>query len=69
MELSDKTVKHVQFLVQQHRVVHLLHVLPSSISSLYCFAADIQRVEEQMQKEAMQQLQETVKHNQLSVRI
>lgn len=28
MELSDKAVRHAEFLAQQDGVIHLLHVLP-----------------------------------------
>jgi universal stress protein G len=30
MELSDKAVRHAEFLAQQDGVIHLLHVLPGS---------------------------------------
>lgn len=28
MELSDKAIRHAEFLAQQDGVIHLLHVLP-----------------------------------------
>ena len=41
MELSDKAVRHAEFLAQDDGVIHLLHVLPGSASlSLHRFAAD-----------------------------
>lgn len=47
MELSDKAVRHAEFLAQQDGVIHLLHVLPGSASlSLHRFAADVRRFEE-----------------------
>ncbi|MGQ7191874.1 hypothetical protein ACUODJ_61960, partial [Escherichia sp. HC-CC] len=40
-ELSDKAVRHAEFLAQDDGVIHLLHVLPGSASlSLHRFAAD-----------------------------
>ncbi len=40
MELSDKAVRHAEFLAQDDGVIHLLHVLPGSASlSLHRFAA------------------------------
>ncbi|MEA7188004.1 hypothetical protein ONJ45_27765, partial [Salmonella enterica subsp. enterica serovar Virginia] len=39
MELSDKAIRHAEFLAQQDGVIHLLHVLPGSASmSLHRFA-------------------------------
>ncbi|EKI6574668.1 universal stress protein, partial [Salmonella enterica] len=38
MELSDKAIRHAEFLAQQDGVIHLLHVLPGSASmSLHRF--------------------------------
>lgn len=33
MELSDKAVRHAEFLAQDDGVIHLLHVLPGSATS------------------------------------
>ena len=53
MELSDKAVRHAEFLAQSEGVIHLLHVLPASASlSLHRFAADLRRFEEHLQHEA-----------------
>ena len=42
MELSDKAIRHAEFLAQENGVIHLLHVLPGSASlSLHRFAADV----------------------------
>ncbi len=44
MELSDKAIRHAEFLAQDDGVIHLLHVLPGSASlSLHRFAADVRR--------------------------
>ena len=32
MELSDKAIRHAEFLAQDKGVIHLLHVLPGSAS-------------------------------------
>lgn len=32
MELSDKAIRHAEFLAQQDGVIHLLHVLPGAAS-------------------------------------
>ncbi|SFT48607.1 universal stress protein G [Kosakonia arachidis] len=57
MELSDKAVRHAEFLAQREGVIHLLHVLPSSASmSLHRFAADLRRFEEHLQQEAQNRL-------------
>lgn len=37
MELSDKAIRHAEFLAQDKGVIHLLHVLPGS-ASLVCIA-------------------------------
>ena len=63
MELSDKAVRHAEFLAQQDGIIHLLHVLPGSASlSLHRFAADVRRIEEHLQHEAETRLQTMVGH-------
>ena len=63
MELSDKAVRHAEFLAQDDGVIHLLHVLPGSASlSLHRFAADVRRFEEHLQHEAEERLQTMVSH-------
>lgn len=63
MELSDKAVRHAEFLAQQDGIIHLLHVLPGSASlSLHRFAADVRRFEEHLQHEAENRLQTMVGH-------
>ena len=34
MELSDKAVRHAEFLAQQDGIIHLLHVLPGACTAL-----------------------------------
>lgn len=60
MELSDKAVRHAEFLAQDDGVIHLLHVLPGL--SLHRFAADVRRFEEHLQHEAEERLQTMVSH-------
>ena len=49
MELSDKAVRHAEFLAQQDGVIHLLHVLPGSSSfTMSRFTADLRRFEEHL---------------------
>ena len=56
MELSDKAIRHAEFLAQQDGIIHLLHVLPGSASlSLHRFA-------EHLQHEAETRLQTMVGH-------
>jgi universal stress protein G len=63
MELSDKAIRHAEFLAQDKGVIHLLHVLPGSASlSLHRFAADVRRFEEHLQHEAETRLQTMVGH-------
>ena len=63
MELSDKAVRHAEFLAQDDGVIHLLHVLPGAASlSLHRFAADVRRFEEHLQHEAEERLQTMVGH-------
>ena len=63
MALSDKAVRHAEFLAQDDGVIHLLHVLPGSASlSLHRFAADVRRFEEHLQHEAEERLQTMVSH-------
>ena len=62
MELSDKAIRHAEFLAQDKGVIHLLHVLPGSASlSLHRFAADVRRFEEHLQH-AETRLQTMVGH-------
>ncbi|EOC7441986.1 universal stress protein UspG [Shigella flexneri] len=61
--MSDKAVRHAEFLAQDDGVIHLLHVLPGSASlSLHRFAADVRRFEEHLQHEAEERLQTMVSH-------
>ncbi|HBW2227299.1 TPA: universal stress protein UspG [Klebsiella quasipneumoniae subsp. similipneumoniae] len=63
MALSDKAVRHAEFLAQQDGVIHLLHVLPGSASfTMSRFTADLQRFEEHLQHEAETRLQTMVSH-------
>ena len=52
MELSDKAIRHAEFLAQDDGVIHLLHR----------FAADVRRFEEHLQHEAEERLQTMVSH-------
>ena len=61
MALSDKAVRHAEFLAQQDGVIHLLHVLPGSASfTMSRFTADLRRFEEHLQHEAETRLQTMV---------
>lgn len=63
MELSDKAIRHAEFLAQSEGVIHLLHVLPASSSmSLHRFAADLRRFEEHLQQEAQTRLSSMINH-------
>ncbi|HEB8776703.1 universal stress protein UspG [Klebsiella pneumoniae] len=63
MALSDKAVRHAEFLAQQDGVIHLLHVLPGSESfTMSRFTADLRRFEEHLQHEAETRLQTMVSH-------
>ena len=63
MELSDKAVRHAEFLAQQEGIIHLLHVLPASASyTMSRFAGDLRRFEEHLQKEAESRLKTMVSH-------
>lgn len=63
MALSDKAVRHAEFLAQQDGVIHLLHVLPGSASfTMSRFTADPRRFEEHLQHEAETRLQTMVSH-------
>lgn len=63
MELSDKAIRHAEFLAQEEGIIHLLHVLPGSANlSLRRFAADIRRFEEHLEAEANQRLQTLKQH-------
>lgn len=63
MELSDKAIRHAEFLAQSEGVIHLLHVLPASASmSLHRFAADLRRFEEHLQHEAQTRLSTMIGH-------
>ena len=63
MALSDKAVRHAEFLAQQDGVIHLLHVLPGSASmTMSRFAADLRRFEEHLHQEAETRLKTMVDH-------
>ncbi|NDJ58495.1 universal stress protein UspG [Enterobacteriaceae bacterium 4M9] len=63
MELSDKAVKHAEFLAQRDGIIHLLHVLPQSSAMLFRgFAADLRRFEEHLSREAQEKLDSMVAH-------
>ena len=64
MELSDKAVRHAEFLAQQDGVIHLLHVLPGSSSfTMSRFTADLRRFEEHLQHEAETRLKTMAGHS------
>ena len=56
MALSDKAVRHAEFLAQQDGVIHLLHVLPGSASFT------MSRFTAHLQHEAETRLQTMVSH-------
>jgi len=63
MELSDKAIRHAEFLAQQDGIILLLHVLPGSSSfGLHRFAADMRRFEEHIRNEAQTRLKTMVSH-------
>ena len=63
MELSDKAIRHAEFLAQQDGIIHLLHVLPASASyTMSRFASDLRRFEEHLQHEAETRLQTMLSH-------
>jgi universal stress protein G len=63
MELSDKAVRHAEFLAQQDGVIHLLHVLPGSSSfTMSRFTADLRRFEEHLLHEAETRLKTMTGH-------
>lgn len=63
MALSDKAVRHAEFLAQQDGIIHLLHVLPGSASfAMSRFTADLRRFEEHLQHEAETRLATMVSH-------
>ena len=63
MELSDKAIRHAEFMAQQDGVIHLLHVLPASASyTMSRFASDLRRFEEHLQQEAETRLQTMISH-------
>ncbi|SNY78544.1 universal stress protein UspG [Enterobacter sp. CC120223-11] len=63
MALSDKAVRHAEFLAQKEGIIHLLHVLPGSASlTMSRFAADLRRFEEHLHQEAETRLKTMVEH-------
>ena len=63
MALSDKAVRHAEFLAQDKGVIHLLHAIPGSASlTMSRFAADLRRFEEHLHQEAETRLQTMVEH-------
>ncbi len=69
MELSDKAVRHAEFLAQQDGIIHLLHVLPGSSSfTMSRFTADLRRFEEHLQHEAETRLKTMAGHFSIDLR-
>lgn len=62
MELSDKAVRHAEFLAQQDGIIHLIHAARFASLSLHRFAADVRRFEEHLQHEGRRALQTMVGH-------
>lgn len=63
MELSDKAIRHAEFMAQKDGIIHLLHVLPGSASmTMSRFAADLRRFEEHLQQEAETRLKTMASH-------
>jgi universal stress protein G len=63
MALSDKAIRHAEFLAQQDGIIHLLHVLPGSASlTMSRFAADLRRFEDHLFHEAETRLKTMVGH-------
>lgn len=63
IELSDKAVRHAEFLAGKEGIIHLLHALPGSVNlSLHRFAVDLHRFEEHLQHEAENRLGTMVNH-------
>ena len=63
MELSEKAIRHAEFLAQEDGIIHLLHVLPGSSSfTMSRFTADLRRFEEHLQHEAETRLHTMVGH-------
>lgn len=63
MDLSDKAIRHAEFLTQNTGIIHLLHVLPQSSAMLFRgFAADLRRFEEHLSNEAKAKLDSMVSH-------
>ncbi|MBJ3815387.1 universal stress protein UspG [Shimwellia pseudoproteus] len=63
MDLSDKAVKHAEFLAQGDGIIYLLHVLPqSSRLIMHGFTRDLRRFEEHLEKEAETRLEQMREH-------
>ena len=63
MDVSDKAVKHAEFLAGSDGIIYLLHVLPqSSRLIMHGFAHDLRRFEEHLEKEAETRLAQMQEH-------
>lgn len=63
MALSDKAIRHAEFLAGDTGIIHLLHVVPGSASmTMTRFAADLRRFEEHLYNESMTRLKTMVDH-------
>ncbi|AFJ46505.1 universal stress protein UspG [Shimwellia blattae] len=59
MDVSDKAIKHAEFLAGEDGTIYLLHVLPqSSKLIMHGFAHDLRRFEEHLEKEAESRLEQ-----------
>jgi len=67
MELSDKAVRHAEFLAQSEGIIHLMHVLPRSGNlTMHRFAMDVRRFEEHLFQEAQTRLNTMIEHFNIS---
>ncbi|MTD40717.1 universal stress protein UspG [Erwinia sp. CPCC 100877] len=63
MDLSDKAIRHAEFLAQQDGRIHLLHVMPDASAMMFRgFVSDMRRFEDHLRKEAENKLQALASH-------
>ncbi|BDH46711.1 universal stress protein G [Salmonella enterica subsp. enterica serovar Choleraesuis] len=63
MELSDKAIRHAEFLAQDDGVIHLLHVLPDASAMLFRgFGSEMRQFEQHIRKEAEEKMKTVASH-------
>lgn len=63
MELSNKAIRHAEFLAQDHGIIHLMHILPDASAMLFRgFGSELRHFEQHICKEAEEKMKLVASH-------